>query len=113
MSIAYLENPRRFASQLEGIAALADTHKGLPVLNAVHLRVTGDSVYLAATDRYVMGIDRQPLASGADQPDDAAILIALADVKMIAGLLKADRIAGRAAYGLDIDSEAKTLSVLI
>lgn len=74
---------------LKAATEFAGRDKSLPMINVVHLEISGDTLLAVATDRFVLGVAKAPISrDGADIPDGPLLDVTVADVKSLLPLLK-------------------------
>ncbi|WP_331766877.1 DNA polymerase III subunit beta [Embleya sp. NBC_00896] len=76
-----------FAEAVAQVAIAAARDESLPVLTAIRVHLTHDTLVLAATDRYRLAVRRVPWQSATEDPDRTALVPAkvLADIARAAG----------------------------
>lgn len=100
---------KRDAASLLGAYAFTGSDQTLPALMHAELRWDGETLTVAATDRYALGVFRVQLDDDAAAPvEPFAVLVHRNTVKAIAAALKASKY--RIGVSVVVDADAGTLS---
>lgn len=72
---------------LKAASEFAGRDKSLPMINVVHLEISGDTLLAVATDRFVLGVAKAPI-SRTGVSDGPLLDVTVGDVKTLLPLLK-------------------------